>query len=258
MTLSGTTGTAGGTNDVNEGDMQKKTKIGLWLTGGAVVVLGGAALAFGPGIYADYANDNAEAAPTIAPSAPAAGTTEPSAAAEVNADDLSGTWIVGPDSFSGYRVDEVLSGNDVTVVGRTEDVTGELTVDSLSLTAATITVDVASIATDEGARDEYFRDTAMQADEFPTATFTLTEPVTLEASVAGVAQTLEAAGELTMHGVTQPVTVDLQAALTETGGQVVGSIPITFSDYEVTAPDLGFVSVEDAGAVEFSLNLEQN
>jgi polyisoprenoid-binding protein YceI len=247
---------------MNEADMQKKTKIGLWIAGGAVVVIGGAALAFGPGIYAGYANDNAEAAPTIAASAPGptptGNSSEAAATPEVNADDLSGTWTVGADSFSGYRVDEVLSGNDVTVTGRTDEVTGELTVDSLALTAATISVDVASIATDESARDAYFRDTAMQADEFPTATFTLTEPVTLEAPVAGVAQTLEASGELTMHGVTQPVTVELQAALTESGGQVVGSIPVTFSDYGVDAPDLGFVSVEDTGSVEFSLNLEQN
>ena len=238
---------------VNEGDMQKKTKIGLWIAGG-VVVIGGAALAFGPAVYADYANSNVEAAPTIAASAP--GATD--AATEVNADDLSGTWSIGADSFAGYRVDEVLQGNDVTVTGRTTDVTGELTVDTLSLTAGTITVDVASIATDESARDAYFRDTAMEAGDFPTATFTLTEPVTLAAPVAGVAQTLSATGELTLHGVTQPVTVELQAALTDTGGQVVGSIPITFSDYGVDAPDLGFVSVEDTGSVEFSLNLTQN
>jgi len=235
--------------------MQKKTKIGLWIAGG-VVVVGGAALAFGPAVYADYANSNVEAAPTIAPA-----TTSPTGsatAAAVNADDLSGTWSIGADSYAGYRVDEVLQGNDVTVTGRTADVTGDLTVDSLSLTAATITVDVASIATDEGARDSYFRDTAMEVGDFPTATFTLTEPVTLEAPVAGVAQTLTATGELTMHGVTQPVTVELQAALTDAGGQVVGSIPITFSDYGVDAPDLGFVSVEDAGSVEFSLNVAQN
>jgi polyisoprenoid-binding protein YceI len=172
---------------MNEGDMQKKTKIGLWITGG-VVVLGGAALAFGPAVYADYANSNAEAAPTIAPA-----TTSPTGSATsaaVNPDDLSGTWSIGADSYAGYRVDEVLQGNDVTVTGRTADVTGDLTVDSLSLTAATITVDVASIATDEGARDAYFRDTAMEVGDFPTATFTLTEPVTLEAPVAGVAQTL--------------------------------------------------------------------
>ncbi|ASD22621.1 polyisoprenoid-binding protein [Cryobacterium sp. LW097] len=235
--------------------MQKKTKIGLWIAGG-VVVIGGAALAFGPAVYADYANSTVEAAPTIAAGTP--GPTDAGAATEVNADDLSGTWSVAADSFAGYRVDEVLQGNDVTVTGRTADVSGELTVDNLSLTAATITVDVASIATDEGARDAYFRDSAMEADDFPTATFTLTAPVTLEAPVAGVAQTLSATGELTLHGVTQPVTVELQAALTEAGGQVVGSIPITFSDYGVDAPDLGFVSVEDAGSVEFELFVAQN
>ncbi|POH62369.1 YceI family protein [Cryobacterium zongtaii] len=235
--------------------MQKKTKIGLWIAGG-VVVIGGAALAFGPAVYADYANSTVEAAPTIAAGTP--GPTDAGAATEVNADDLSGTWSVAADSFAGYRVDEVLQGNDVTVTGRTTDVSGELTVDNLSLTAATITVDVASIATDEGARDAYFRDSAMEADDFPTATFTLTAPVTLEAPVAGVAQTLSATGELTLHGVTQPVTVELQAALTEAGGQVVGSIPITFSDYGVDAPDLGFVSVEDAGSVEFELFVAQN
>ena len=235
--------------------MQKKTKIGLWIAGG-VVVVGGAAVAFGPAVYADYANSNADAAPTIAAATPSS--TSAATSAAVNADDLSGTWSIGADSFAGYRVDEVLQGKDVTVTGRSADVTGDLTVDALSLTAATITVDVASIATDESARDAYFRDTAMEVGQFPTATFTLTEPVTLEAPVAGVAQTVSATGNLTLHGVTKSVTVELQAALTDTGGQVVGTIPITFSDYSVEAPDLGFVSVEDTGSIEFFLNALQN
>ena len=234
--------------------MRKKTKIGLWSAGAVVVVVGGAALAFGPSVYADYANGAADDAPTLAP----ASTTDPSTAPTVNPTELSGSWSVSEGSFAGYRVNEVLRNQDITVTGRTEDVTGELTVESLSLTEATITVDVAGIATDEGARDAYFRGTAMQADEFPTATFRLTEPVLIEAPVAGVTQTVSAVGELTLHGVTRPVTVDLQAALTGAGGQVVGSIPITFSDYGVEAPDLGFVSVEDAGAVEFSLTLAQD
>jgi polyisoprenoid-binding protein YceI len=235
--------------------MRKKTRTGLWIAGALVVVVGGAAVAFGPSLYADYANDAADAAPTIAVTTPAPGGSSQST---VNPDDLSGSWSVADGSFAGYRVDEVLQGKDVTVTGRTGDVTGELTVQNLSLTDATITVDVASIATDEGARDAYFRDTAMQATEFPTATFTLTEPVTLETPVAGVAQTVDATGDLTLRGVTQPVTVELQAALTDTGGQVVGSIPVTFSDYGVDAPNLGFVAVEDTGSVEFSLNLAQN
>ncbi len=41
------------------------------------------------------------------------------------------------------------------------------------------------------------------------------------------------------------------------GGQLSGSIPITFADYGVTAPSLGFVTVEKTGSVEFLLNLEK-
>ncbi|MNW61252.1 hypothetical protein D3C74_392960 [compost metagenome] len=39
------------------------------------------------------------------------------------------------------------------------------------------------------------------------------------------------------------------------GAQVSGSIPVTFSDYDVSAPNLGFVTVEDAGTVELLLEL---
>ena len=34
-----------------------------------------------------------------------------------------------------------------------------------------------------------------------------------------------------------------------------GSIPLTFADFGIEAPDLGFVSVEDQGSVEFLLHL---
>jgi hypothetical protein len=33
---------------------------------------------------------------------------------------------------------------------------------------------------------------------------------------------------------------------------------VTFADYGVTPPSLGFVSVDDHGAVEFSLRLERS
>ena len=161
-------------------------------------------------------------------------------------------------SYAGYRVDEVLNGTDVTVVGRTEKVTGSLTVDGLTLTDAVIEVDVASIETDSASRDNYFRDTAMRAGTYPTATFRLTEPVTApQAPAAGQPQTITASGELTMAGQTRAVTVDLQAVWNGEGGQVAGSIPVTFADFGVEAPNLGFVSVEPTGAVEFSLLIQR-
>jgi len=233
--------------------VQKKSKVLIGVGAGAVV-LGGAALAFGPSVYANYASSVVEAPPALERVSPGAG----GAGGAVDAESLSGTWSVAEGSYAGYRVDEVLQGKDVTVTGRTEEVTGSLMVHGLTLTDATVSVDVASITTPEPPRDIYFRDVALEASRFPEATFRLTEPVAAQAPAPGEPQTFEATGELTLRGVTQEVTAQLQAVLTEDGGQVGGSIPITFEDFGVEAPSLGFVEVEDQGSVEFLLNLEQD
>lgn len=229
--------------------MRKRTIVTISIIAG-VVVLGTTAAVAGPIVYRDLIVGPAEAAPSV--------TAAPSTDAAVDASELSGSWTVGEGSFAGYRVDEVLNGTDVTVAGRTEQVTGSLTVDDLTLTDAEFTVDVASIATDSDNRDAYFRDTALRVAEFPTATFELTGPITAEAPPsAGEVQQLSATGELTIAGVTNPVTVDLEAVFDGSGGQVAGSIPIAFADYGVEAPNLGFVSVEPDGFVEFSLVIRQ-
>ncbi|WP_029145237.1 YceI family protein [Microbacterium luticocti] len=212
------------------------------------VVAAGVVVAFaGPAFYRDV---------IVGPAAPAPTITGTAAGALVEAADVEGAWRVGSGSYAGYRVDEVLNGTDVTVVGRTEQVTGELTVTDGALTAASVTVDVASIATDQGSRDSYFRNTAMQTFRYPTATFTLTEPVVASSEVrTGAAQRVTATGELTLAGVTRQVEVSMQAVFDGERAEVAGSIPITFADFGIDAPSLGFVRVEDSGAVEFSLVL---
>jgi polyisoprenoid-binding protein YceI len=231
--------------------MQQRTKIITASIVAGVLVLGAVAAVAGPVIYRDVIVGEADAAPSVT-AAPTS--TDPASAAVVDPADLTGSWVVADGSFAGYRVDEVLNGTNVTVTGRTDEVTGSLTVDGLALTEAEFTVDVGSIATDSSSRDAYFRDTALRVSQFPTATFVLTGPVTATAPpVAGEVQTIAATGDLTIAGVTRPVTVELQAVLNATDGQVAGSIPITFADFGVEAPNLGFVSVEPQGSVEFSL-----
>jgi polyisoprenoid-binding protein YceI len=231
--------------------MQKRTKIITASIVAGVLVLGATAAIAGPIVYRDLIVGEADAAPTVtAAPTPTDATTD----AAVDSTDLTGDWVVADGSFAGYRVDEVLNGTDVTVTGRTEDVTGSLTVDGLELTEAEFTVDVASIATDSSSRDSYFRDNALRVSEFPTATFVLTDTVSATAPpVVGEVQTVTATGDLTIAGVTRPVTVELQAVLNAADGQVAGSIPITFADFGVEAPNLGFVSVEPEGFIEFSL-----
>lgn len=220
--------------------MRTRTKVLGGIAAG-IVVLGTAGLVWGPGIYADWANRNAEAAPALGAGDPITDVTA-----------LGGTWTAQPGSFAGYRVDEVLRGNHATVTGRTDQVDAQVTLDGGSVTAATVTVDMASVHTDQPPRDLYFRSTALSTDEFPTATFTLTDPATLTDGSAEVTLT----GDLTIKGVTKPVTVDAQAGQTAADAvQVVGSIPMTFADFGVEAPSLGFVEVEHTGFVEFSLLL---
>ena len=142
------------------------------------------------------------------------------------------------------------------MVGRTKDVEGTAEVSGGSLTKATVTVEVAKITTPESARDAYFRDTALQTDQHPTATFTLTEPVDVSKALDGTTQDVTLTGTMDLHGVQEPVTADAQVAVAKDGTvQVAGSVPITFADYGVEAPSLGFVTVDPKGSVEFSLDL---
>lgn len=222
---------------------RKRRKAVIWISViAAVVVIGVVAAIVGTNLYTSSENAKASATPSVAASR---------APSTIDDSDLSGEWTVGGDSEAGYRVHEVLNGSDVTVTGRTDSVTGSATVDGTSITKATITVQVADIATDSNQRDSYFRDSAMDTSAFPTATFELTEPIA-DAVPSGSGTTkVEASGNLTLHGVTKAVTATLEVGLNGDGVDISGSIPITFSDYGVQAPSLGFVKVDDAGAVEF-------
>ena len=171
--------------------------------------------------------------------------------------DPDGTWVVSPGSQAGYRVEEVLSGEKGTVVGRTEAVGGTLVVTDGELVRADVTVDTASIASDSVVRDDAFR-RILETEVFPNAVFILTEPVDL----TGIENrdeplTIKARGTLTIRDVTEPVNVTLEARRSGDGVQVSGAIPVTFADYGVHVPELPFVTLDPSGTVEMLLRLER-
>lgn len=168
---------------------------------------------------------------------------------------LSGAWTVGAQSLAGYRVDEVLAGQDVTVVGRTSAVSGRVIIEDAHLTSAQLSVELGKVETDNSNRDDAFRD-LLKTAEFPEATFVVDEPVDLALAVPeGDAQSvrLEVPGQLTVAGTTVDVTASVVATVHGSEVTLAGSIPVTFADFNIEAPDLGFVTVEDQGTVEFSL-----
>lgn len=175
---------------------------------------------------------------------------------------LAGDWSVvdGGDSFVGYRVDEELSRiGFTTAVGRTSDVEATVTFDGAAITAIEVEANLQALQSDDDRRDRTLGRQALETNTFPTATFSLSEPITLEAEpVEGVPIATVAVGELTLHGVTREVSVALEGQLVNGRVVVVGSAPIVFADYEIDPPSAVIVvSVADNGVFEFQFVLER-
>lgn len=165
-------------------------------------------------------------------------------------------WVIAEGSEVGYRVVEQIRAVDTVGVGRTSDITGTITIDGTTVTAATFDVDVASITSNDSRRDRAFRGEIMDSDSFPTATFTLTEPVEVGSEpVEGAQVTTTVSGELTLRGVTQPVTFELTARIENGVLGVLGSVDIEFTDFGIENPSTAIVSTEDHGVLEFILVL---
>jgi polyisoprenoid-binding protein YceI len=156
-----------------------------------------------------------------------------------------------------YRVDEVLGGVNVTAVGRSNEITGSLTIEGTTASVVA-TVEVENIVSNDSIRDGQFRGRIMDVSNFPTANFGTTEPIDFGTLPAGGEQVAATAnGELTLKGVTQVVTVEIAAQASGTGIGVLGNIPITFTDYGIDNPSKPGVSLEDEGVVEFVLVFER-
>ena len=193
---------------------------------------------------------------TVAPAGSEAPTTS-AATTDTTApapDGFDGDWVPTTASEFGYRVDEVIAGVNVTAVGRSNEIDGLLTIEGTQVTVVDIEVLVENITSDDSRRDSQFRGRIMNADEFPTAEFVLTEPIELgEIPAPGEQVTAEANGELTLRGTTNPVTFELTAEATADRIGVLGSIPVVFEDYGIPNPSFGAITTEDNGLVEFVL-----
>jgi polyisoprenoid-binding protein YceI len=186
---------------------------------------------------------------------------DPAATAATGAEsDVAGTWTVTTGTEAGYRVRERLANLDAEsdAVGRTTDVTGSivLTVDggTTTLSEGSIEVDTTTIRSDKNQRDNRLRTQGLETDSYPSATFTLTQPVEIPAAaLAGTATDVTLVGDLNLHGVTKPVEIPAQAKLADGTVQVLGSITFPLSDYSIVAPNVGgfVLSVADEGALEF-------
>jgi polyisoprenoid-binding protein YceI len=227
--------------------ISRRTK---WLAAGVVVVV--ALLASGGYTYFALQSSGAPAVVSLGSLSPAA------IVSGATSSGTSGTWTVdGSQSFVGYRVREKLAFLPAPsdAVSRTSAVTGTMTVAGTSVTAVSISADLTQLKSDESRRDARMADSGLETNLFPTATFTLTSPITFaQKPTQGKTVKASATGDFTLHGVTKRITILMQARWQGNTIEVVTSFPVQFSDYSITPPNFGgFVSVQDNGTVEMKL-----
>ncbi|MYI20773.1 MAG: YceI family protein, partial [Acidimicrobiia bacterium] len=159
-------------------------------------------------------------------------------------------------SWAGYRVGEELSGIGATdAVGRTPAVSGTLEIAGTTVAAAVVEVDLTTVVSDRPQRDGLVR-RSLDTQQFPSARFELTEPVTFESlPAAGESVTATVVGAFEIHGASRPVEISLEATWIERVVIVGGTFQISFQDNGIVPPRAPVVlSVEDVGTIELLLN----
>ena len=175
-----------------------------------------------------------------------------------------GVWYVDTDSgnfsfeeasgsFVGFRIkEELVKIGKITAVGRTDSVEGELSIQNGQLASVSISADLSTIVTNDSRRDNAARN-ALNVRENPIASFILDAPVDLP-TTDGEQISVQAAGQLTVNGISIDTVFELEAQIVERTIVVVGQTEVVFSDYDVAVPSASIVvSVEDRGVVEFQL-----
>ena len=218
----------------------------------ALIVLALLAVA-GPWVYINLIKEDAPDALSLEP---AVTTTAGEAPPTTNATD--GEWAVVADSVVGYRVKEILFGQDTEGVGRTSAVAGSLVIANNEVTSAEFSVDMTTIKSDSSRRDRQVNDRILDTAIYPTATFALNDPIALTPeALAGSDFTANTTGTLTLRGVTKTVPVALTARLVDNVIEVNGSIEIVFAEWQIPDPSISAIVVEDRGLLEFLIRFSR-
>lgn len=161
--------------------------------------------------------------------------------------------------FVGFRINEELVGFGAkTVVGRTPNVTGTMQITGSQITSVEIVADMTAIETDDSGRTSALKSAAggLETNTFPEASFVLAEPIELgSVPVEGAAVTVNAVGDLTVHGVTNRVTIPLTAEMQAGLVVVFGSlVDMQLADYDIPKPtSVVVLSVEEIATMELQL-----
>jgi polyisoprenoid-binding protein YceI len=178
------------------------------------------------------------------PSAPAGGAT------------VDGVWNAGAGSTVGWRVQQVLIGQQSTLVGRTGKVSGSLTVSGGSVIQGSFTVDMAAVTS---SLSKSTQRAAFDVSAYPTATLLLTSPIELgTVPSGGSVDRFAAAGTLTLHGATHAVHFTASTERVGSSIFVLADITFPFAEWKISVEGVPFLAdLQSPATIEVLLALTQ-
>jgi len=178
--------------------------------------------------------------------------------------DAAAVYAIASDqSTASYTAKEELRGiGDNDAVGTTNAIIGSVLLgdDNVPLRCSNFAVDMRTMETDEARRDNYLRQNVLESDTYPYATFLVDSVTGLDGGlVDGETVKIQLHGDLTIHGVTKPVTWEAEVTLKDE--TITGTATTTFKieDFDMEKPIVGpVVSIDDSVKLDVSITAPLN
>jgi polyisoprenoid-binding protein YceI len=162
-------------------------------------------------------------------------------------------------SQASYRAREQLVGKALPsdAVGTSKSVTGTLvlgTDGSVKADQSQISVDLTKLQSDESRRDNFIKSDTLQTSRYPMATFVASGVQGLPTPLPTTGQaTFQLLGNLTVHGVTKPVTWQVTAQFGDSSVSGSATTAVNLTDFGMSPPKVGPVlSIEDGLTLELA------
>lgn len=203
-----------------------------------------------------------EVAPVVEPTAVTEPTEEPAAPAEAPSTGVQVYTIDPAGSQVRFELDEDLRGQRITVVGTTDQVAGQLSLDLADLAqtqVGIIQINARTLLTDNNFRNRAIQNEILETNAWEFITFTPTSVDGLPAgATVGEPVTFTISGDLTIRDITMPATFSIEAtAVSDTQLAGSASTVINRNDFGLripSVPNVANVEEEVELYIDFTAN----
>jgi polyisoprenoid-binding protein YceI len=173
------------------------------------------------------------------------------------------TCVMTPgQNTASYKVREQLArlSFPTDAVGKTDQVSGQIVIakdGTVDTSSSKFTVDLTNLQTDSSMRDNFVRRNVLQTDQYPQAVFVPKQVSGLPTPLPPTGNvSFKLTGDLTLHGVTKPVTWDVSGTADSGTANGTATTSFKFGDFNMQQPQVPVVlSVVDNITLEVTVSM---